>query len=346
MNANGEPVLGSTTGIATLNYYLGAVQNVVIGGSAPGEGNEIAGHLVSGISVANTSSGVLISGNSIHDNGSLGIDLINDAFGTGVTPNDPLDADTGGNGLQNYPVLQSATGSGAAVRVVGSLNSNPSAGFTIEFFASPQADPSGFGEGQQFLGSTAVATNASGNASFDVTLATAVQQGWFVSATAANSASGSTSEFSASVPFDDGSVAIFCTAKTNSQGCVPQIGSSGTVALGDASPFLITAQQVLNAKNGLFFYGTTGPAAIPFQGGTLCAAPPIRRTAVQNSGGTPPPALDCSGTYGFDFDAWYATGLDPNLTPGAVLDAQFWSRDPSSSFGVGLTDAIEFAVTP
>jgi hypothetical protein len=42
----------------------------------------------------------------------------------GTTPDDPLDADSGGNGLQNFPVLQSATLQGAAQRVVGALHSS------------------------------------------------------------------------------------------------------------------------------------------------------------------------------------------------------------------------------
>ena len=346
LDANGQPRLGSVTGIAMLNYYLGAVQNVVIGGTAPGEGNEIAGHLGTAISVANTFSGVHVTGNSIHDNGGLGIDLITDGFLTGVTPNDPLDLDTGGNGLQNFPVLESATRAGAALRVVGTLNSSPLASFTIEFFASPQCDPSGYGEGQAYLGSQTVNTNAMGDAAFDVTLPAAVQLGWFVAGTATHAASASTSEFSACVPVAADQVTVFCTAKTNSLGCVPSIGSSGTLTLGDASPFVITAQQVLNRKPGILFYGKTGRAALPFLGGILCANPPLKRTGVLNSGGAPPPVSDCSGTYGFDFDSWFAIGLDPSLVPGAVLDAQFFSRDHLSSFGTGLTDAIEFAVTP
>jgi len=346
LNANNQPLLGSVTGISTTNYYLGPIQNVVIGGSAPGEGNEIAGQLGPGVSVANTFSGMRISGNSIHDNGTLGIDLITNGFLTGVTPNDALDLDTGGNGLQNFPVLQSAIPTGAALRVVGSLNSSPSTSFRIEFFASPQVDPSGFGEGQSYLGSTTVTTNASGDALFDVTLPVSVPLGWWVSSTATHAASGSTSEFSADVPVGSSAVAVYCTAKTNSLGCVPQVGSTGTVSLGDAFPFVITAQQVLNLKGGLLFYGTSGRAAIPFMGGILCVNPPLVRTALQSSGGTPPPVSNCSGTYSFDFDAWFASGLDPSLTPGTVLDAQFWSRDPLSSAGTGLTDAIEFTVTP
>ena len=98
-------MLGSVTGIGSYDYYQGPVQDVTIGGRNPGEGNEIAGHLVSGIVVVNPLVGVTISGNSIHDNGDIGIDLVTPGFEYGVTPNDPGDADTGGNGLQNFPVL-------------------------------------------------------------------------------------------------------------------------------------------------------------------------------------------------------------------------------------------------
>jgi len=147
------------------------------------------------------------------------------------------------------------------------------------------------------------------------------------------------------VPVAADLVTIYCTAKINSLGCVPRIGSSGTLSLGDAIPFVITAQQVLNRKPGTLFYGKTGRAAIPFLGGTLCANTPLKRTGLLNSGGTPPPVSDCSGTYAFDFDAWFAAGLDPSLLPGTVVDAQFFSRDHQSSAGTGLTDAIEFAVT-
>lgn len=82
-NANGEPLLGSTYAIVA-----SGVPNIVIGGTGPGEGNEIAGQLGSAIVVPPTSSGVRISGNSIHGNAGLGIDLITTGFVYGVTPND------------------------------------------------------------------------------------------------------------------------------------------------------------------------------------------------------------------------------------------------------------------
>ena len=204
LNANDEPVLGSVTGISTVHFnYPNGVQNVVIGGSAAGEGNEIAGHLGAGISVANTYSGVRISGNSIHDNGSLGIDLITSDFQAGVTLNDPLDWDTGGNNLQNYPVLAKAfsTASGTVVR--GTLNSSPNTAFTIEFFLSPAADPTGYGEGQIYLGQRTVTTGADGNARVAFRTRNPVPVGYVISATATDP-SGSTSEFGPAITVGNG----------------------------------------------------------------------------------------------------------------------------------------------
>lgn len=141
-------------------------------------------------------------------------------------------------------------------------------------------------------------------------------------------------------------VVVYCSAKANSQGCEPQIGATGTPSLGDASPLVVGAGQVLNQKNGLFFYGLLGSTNLPFLGGTLCVVPPLKRTTIQNSGGALPPMLDCSGTYAFDVEAWIGSGFDPNLTVGTTLHGQFWSRDPQSTFGVGLTDAIGLTLAP
>ncbi len=139
----------------------------------------------------------------------------------------------------------------------------------------------------------------------------------------------------------------YCTAKTNSLGCVPEIAGSGTPSLSDPNPFDITASMVLNVKNGLLFYGYN-QAAIPFLGGTLCTTPPLRRTGLQNSGGNLPPANDCTGTYSFDMNALIQSGADPFLNPGSSAYAQFWSRDPmiGDGTGAGLTDAICLDIQP
>lgn len=132
----------------------------------------------------------------------------------------------------------------------------------------------------------------------------------------------------------------YCVAKTNSQNCVPQIGWSGAPSKAIADSFVLDATNVLNNKNGLMFWGLA-PANIPFLGGTLCVQPPLKRTAVQSSGGNPPPS-DCSGAYTFHFShAYMAAEAIPAGTP---ITAQFWSRDPLASSGVGLTDAVSFTV--
>ena len=137
-----------------------------------------------------------VTGNSIHDNGALGIDL-RDASGAGPTPNDVLDADSaGGNHLQNFPRLTRAVRAGGTLLVGGVLESEPRKAYAVDLYASATADPSGHGEGARFLGSVAVTTDALGRASFLAGFATAVPPGWVLSATATDVARGETSEFS------------------------------------------------------------------------------------------------------------------------------------------------------
>jgi hypothetical protein len=138
---------------------------------------------------------------------------------------------------------------------------------------------------------------------------------------------------------------IYCTAKTNSLGCQVQIGFSGVPSASSASPFLVTAVNVLDGKNGLLFYGY-GLENNTFQGGYLCVQKPIKRTAVQDSGGTPP--ASCTGSYSYDFNARIQSGVDPQLLLGADVYCQYWSRDPAlgTAFPVNLSDALHFAIQP
>lgn len=137
----------------------------------------------------------------------------------------------------------------------------------------------------------------------------------------------------------------YCTAKTASVGCLPAIGASGLPSASSPSGFPITCASVINNKNALLFYSLTGAQALAFQGGTLCVKTPIRRTAVLNSGGNPPPN-DCSGTLSFDFNAFIAGGSDPLLVAGQQVNAQWWFRDPGFSppNNTGLSNAIEFVI--
>jgi hypothetical protein len=138
----------------------------------------------------------------------------------------------------------------------------------------------------------------------------------------------------------------YCTAQTNTLGCSAQIGSQGTPSVGATSGFTISAVNVRNQQNGMLFYGTSGRAALPWKGGTLCVQPPLRRLFVVNSGGATPPAIDCSGQLACDFNTWCSTASDPFLFAGQHVQAQYYVRDPGAAFLVNVTDAIEFYLEP
>lgn len=168
--------------------------------------NHIAGMETTGVIVGAQENGIIITGNSIHDSGALGIDLFSGNFGGsgGVTLNDPGDTDVGGNGLQNFPVLLSATTNGSSVTIEGSLDSWASEQYTVEFFASPSCNPLGYGEGKLFLGSTTVATDGTGHGTFSITAPAVVAAGSVATATARRQSTGDTSEFSACVTVTSG----------------------------------------------------------------------------------------------------------------------------------------------
>ncbi|HXK09782.1 MAG TPA: hypothetical protein VMT70_09075, partial [Vicinamibacteria bacterium] len=172
---------------------LGATGNS-IGGAAAGAGNTIAYSGLQGIVVTESATvGDSILGNSIYSNGGLGIDLNDD----GVTANDTGDVDTGPNNLQNFPVLSAAMTNGTQATFAGSYSATAAvATYRIEFFASAAADPTGYGEGQRYLGFTNVTTNAAGSAVIAATLVPAVPlaNGELVTATATDAAN-NTSEF-------------------------------------------------------------------------------------------------------------------------------------------------------
>ena len=181
--------------------------DIAIGGTQTGQGNTIAfnGILFGSGGISVSGQGVRIRGNRIYGNhptsgaNGLGIDLSTNG-NDGVTPNDPGDADSGPNGHQNFPLLVSAgpaLGEGAGTHIVGRLNSEASTTFDIDFYANPScaSRPQEYLEGQDYIGSTQVTTDGSGNATIDVTLSATVENGARITATATNPA-GNTSEFS------------------------------------------------------------------------------------------------------------------------------------------------------
>lgn len=143
----------------------------------------------------------------------------------------------------------------------------------------------------------------------------------------------------------------FCVAKPNSQGCLPTLTGLGVSSVSSVSGFTVTASQVLNQRAGMFLYGTNGPAAASFQGGTMCVRLPVRRTAQQNSGGAPVTVTDCSGSIALDFNAFtagFAGGAPaPELAMiGTEVACQAWSRDSLAVASSSLSNGFVFSVGP
>jgi hypothetical protein len=172
--------LGDGVGIS-----INAPSNNLIGGTQEGAGNTIAFNGGAGVSIYpaaflhETSSGTgdAILGNSIFSNQGLGISL-----------------GPGANNNQASPVLTSAASSGNATTIQGTLTSTPNTTFTLEFFSNP----AGTSQGQTFLGSVTVTTDATGLASFTATFDVHVRKGKVITATATD-LFGDTSEFSSGV---------------------------------------------------------------------------------------------------------------------------------------------------
>ena len=86
--------------------------------------------------------------------------------------------------MQSYPVLASATVNGGQTVITGTLNSQASKAYHLQFFADTFCDPSGHGEARYYVGDAAVTTDASGNASFAAVLGVAIPAGLTLAATA------------------------------------------------------------------------------------------------------------------------------------------------------------------
>jgi hypothetical protein len=145
----------------------------------------------------------------------------------------------------------------------------------------------------------------------------------------------------------------YCAGKVNSLGCTPSLVFEGVSSATASSGFTVTATQELNRRRGMILYSLSGPATMPFQGGTLCVQSPVRRTPLQMSGGSALPANDCTGSYALDWNA-YAAGLaggqpDPALrVPGTVVWVQAWGRDPgyAAPNDTSLSNGLRYVVGP
>jgi hypothetical protein len=298
-------------------FSVDAIGNVV-GGVTPGSGNLISGISGDGVSVG---TGTLrVEGNSIYNNGGLGIDF--SVSGTPLPPvlNDSL-GHSGPNNYQDFPILNAATGSSTDTLITGTfsagtLNSQPfepNTTFIFDFYANPSPDPTGYGQGQTYLGFATVTTDANGylasspdgsavinnpdtaNATFTADLTVGNLSGQWISATATDqpvtigASTNGTSEFSPDVP-------VLAPNETFAQflpGALPQSPTSANSLTIVAGPGL-SQDTVIGAVNQLttaIANGTLPPLAYPvtvtlnLNGGTYddtTVDPPHNMTLVIN----------------------------------------------------------------
>jgi len=289
--ANGLAVQGNfigtdATGTARLGNQGPAISvfgviGSTIGGINPGEGNTIAFNGTGGVSgavaVFGSGTGNSIRGNSIHDNLATGIDLSAGGGPDGVTANDLGDADTGGNNLQNFPIVSSVT-NGANTTVDGLLNSTPGTTYDLDFYANPACSrfPRDFMQGATYIGSAQVTTDGSGNGAFHVTTLAATSAGTPVSATATDP-SGNTSEFSQRLPFSvnpksgdpSGGIALTISGTNFLPGATVKVGGQPATGVNVNSYTSIAATTPAltpGTANDIFVSNTDGTAGTLVKG--------------------------------------------------------------------------------
>jgi titin len=178
-NRIGTDVTGTAplgNGSEGVYIHLGASANMI------GQANTIAFNGDDGV-LADSGIGNGILGNSIVHNGNLGIELTGSA-----------------NLQQSFPTI-SANGFNGGVAVAGVLNSIPNLQFRVEYFGNSFCDPSGFGEGETYLGYQNVIADGFGNVTFMTQFSASTM---FVTATATDPVN-DTSQLSACAPVQQGS---------------------------------------------------------------------------------------------------------------------------------------------
>jgi CSLREA domain-containing protein len=291
ISADNNTVQGNFIGTdlsATLdlgNYMAGGIfvegNDNLIGGTAAGAGNVIAYNTWLGVTVAAVGfdfEGNAILGNRIFgtkvgpepNSTGLGIDLALD----GVTANDTGDSDDGNNNLQNFPVITSAEGTLNTLVVDGTLNSTPNTTFRVELFANDACDPSGYGEGQFFLGAQDVTTDGSGDATFTAQVSSGFSIGQQITATATDP-NNNTSEFSECFPvtLDPDILVVNTTSATNDGVCNTHCSLADAIVVANGmggqqtvvfnipggAPYTIRPTAILPSFGDLILDATTQP---------------------------------------------------------------------------------------
>jgi hypothetical protein len=198
---------GNTIGANKLNGVAivdpGTASNTVLGNSIGTDvsGNLLAGNVGDGVWLDSGVTSNQVAHNTIANNSVDGVGMNSATVGNAIHANQiygnkglGIDRGSGSTGDQSIPALTAAFGSATASYVIGTAPGASGTMVTVDFYANAVKDPSGYGQGQFYLGSTTVMANAG----FQVLFPVGAAPGEWVSATT-TSATGDTSGFAADV---------------------------------------------------------------------------------------------------------------------------------------------------
>ena len=158
IGTNMDGALGLGNGRNGVHIYNG--ERNKIGDESGASMNTIAYNGEDGVAIEGTAPANTVVRNLIFVNGTSDDDVGIDLDVDGATANDGDDVDSGPNDLLNHPLITAVDASAGTVGWTVDAIENTQ--YRLEFYASPFCDGSGSGEGQRYLGSINVTTNAKG----------------------------------------------------------------------------------------------------------------------------------------------------------------------------------------
>jgi hypothetical protein len=234
-----------------------------------------------------------------------------------------------------------------------SESAEPNTSITLDFYANTVPDPSGYGEGQTYLGSATVNTDANGFASFTATGLAPISAQSYVTATATDS-TGNTSEFSHEFHYN---FSGFLAPLSNNLAFGLNRAIAVKFQLTDLSGHYITTLDAINSLQASGPSGTislTGsltydPAANQFVAnwhtkGLTAGTYTIRLALADGTVKTVTLQLTTSkGSSGLTTDA---AGGTSSTTAGALLagDVQLFVNDPNGLFTAAELARIQVAI--
>lgn len=249
--SSGNTIQGNLVGGSALlkngnnGISLNGAANSLIGGIGAGTGNTIAFNNNNGVvvncpvvnGVVTCGVGNQILSNSIYShNNNRGIRLNSNGVNFG-------------NNNQAAPALFFVGVTGGSANIAGKLTSTANSNYRIQVFSNDNCNPTGAGEGQRLIGTTTTASDGSGVATFSVSGPT--QIGEFITATATNTTTNNTSQFST------------CVQAAASQPGVLQFSlPSFAVSEGVGNALITVARSGDNSLAATVNYATTDNSAI------------------------------------------------------------------------------------